>query len=159
MTGNQLVSLHIAGDPIPQGSKKIGRHGRRPVILDDNDAKLKPWRARVTLGARQAMLGRPPVDAPIELRIVFMIERPRGHYGTGRNAGTLRASAPMRPAVKPDVDKLERAILDALTGVVYVDDGRVVDTHVSKIYAPEPTGAGVLIRAHLASWAPTAFVA
>jgi Holliday junction resolvase RusA-like endonuclease len=44
---------------------------------------------------------------------------------------------------KPDIDKLLRAVLDPLTGIVMVDDSRVAYVTASKRYAidGEPTGA------------------
>jgi Holliday junction resolvase RusA-like endonuclease len=71
---------------------------------------------------------------PVHLRIAFGLPRPKGHFGTGRNAGTVKPSAPPFPAVKPDVDKLSRAVMDALRGVVYADDAQVVAKVVSKHY-------------------------
>ena len=40
--------------------------------------------------------------------------------------------------VKPDVDKVLRATLDALTGIAYEDDAQVVDAHPVKRYGPRP---------------------
>ena len=40
-----------------------------------------------------------------------------------------------RPVKKPDIDKLTRAVLDGLKGVVYHDDGQVVDLIVRKAFA------------------------
>jgi crossover junction endodeoxyribonuclease RusA len=42
------------------------------------------------------------------------------------------------PSVKPDVDKLLRAVLDSLTGVAFHDDGQVVEISGWKNYgSPE----------------------
>jgi Holliday junction resolvase RusA-like endonuclease len=49
--------------------------------------------------------------------------------------GSPRASAPRLPATRPDIDKLLRAVLDALTGLVFVDDGQVVTVNMAKEYA------------------------
>jgi Holliday junction resolvase RusA-like endonuclease len=38
----------------------------------------------------------------------------------------------------PDLDKLVRAILDSLTGVVWRDDAQVVDIVARKVYAETP---------------------
>lgn len=46
------------------------------------------------------------------------------------------------PFVRPDIDKLARAVLDALTGIVFRDDAQVVKLHCSKSYSDE---ASVLI--------------
>ena len=38
------------------------------------------------------------------------------------------------PSVAPDLDKLIRGALDALTAIAYVDDGQVVEIYAKKIY-------------------------
>jgi hypothetical protein len=49
------------------------------------------------------------------------------------------------PAVKPDLDKCIRALNDALTGILWVDDGQVVGVSAKKLYGlPERTE--VLLR-------------
>jgi Holliday junction resolvase RusA-like endonuclease len=48
--------------------------------------------------------------------------------------------------VKPDIDKLTRAILDGLTdGGLLADDARVVELHITKRYPTpgDPTGVGI----------------
>ena len=49
----------------------------------------------------------------------------------------------LRPSAKPDVDNVIKAVLDALNGVAYKDDARVVDVHARKIYSETP---GVLVE-------------
>ena len=58
----------------------------------------------------------------------------KGHYGTGRNADQVKASAPPHPTTKPDATKLVRAVEDALTGVIWRDDSQVVRQWASKVY-------------------------
>jgi Holliday junction resolvase RusA-like endonuclease len=40
----------------------------------------------------------------------------------------------VRPAHAPDIDKLLRAVMDALTGIAYADDSQVIEVMVSKVY-------------------------
>ena len=47
--------------------------------------------------------------------------------------------------VKPDVDKLARAVLDAMTGVVFRDDAQVVKLEVEKQYSAM-AGVGIAVR-------------
>lgn len=47
--------------------------------------------------------------------------------------------------VKPDIDKLARAVLDAMTGVVIRDDAQVVKLEVEKQYSVV-TGVGIAVR-------------
>ena len=49
------------------------------------------------------------------------------------------------PARKPDVDNIEKAVLDALNGIAYKDDARVCLTGCGKYYGREP-GLVITIR-------------
>lgn len=133
-----IVTIRPCGNPMPQGSIAFkGMRRGKPIMVSDNDATLKPWRRTVAMATRAA-LGAPwePLDEPVEVRVRLWVpapQRPRW----------------WRPAVKPDVDKLGRAILDGLAdGGAYINDSRVTDLHVSKRYADEqqPMGARVELR-------------
>lgn len=142
------VGFWAAGVPIPQGSKRIGRAGRkgRPLLIDANDDVLKPWRDVVARAAREAMAGAAALNVPVDVSLVFYMPRPGGHYRA--DGVTLRPSAPAWPAVKPDVDKLERAVFDGMTaGGLWVDDSRAVVVRKVKKYADLPHQAGVAVMA------------
>jgi Holliday junction resolvase RusA-like endonuclease len=129
------VAFTVHGIPQPAGSKRAfqNRHTGRIVVTDDAK-RSRPWKTDVTEAAAVAMLGAPLLDGPLLLELRFWMPRPKGHYGTGRNAGQVRASAPRFPAVKPDVLKLARAVEDALTGIVYRDDAQIVTETLEKAY-------------------------
>lgn len=136
------VQFFIAGTPAPQGSK---RHVGRGIMVESSQ-KVRPWREAVKWAVVQA--GNPTLDGPVDLTLRFLLRRPDGHYGTGRNAGTLKASAPARPAVRPDLDKLARSTLDGLTDAgVIADDARIVTLHLEKRYTDELAGCEVLMAA------------
>jgi hypothetical protein len=91
---------------------------------------------------------------PVIVGIRFRLARPKGHYGTGRNAGQLRRSAPVAPDTKPDIDKLVRSTLDGMGEAgVWRDDAQVVGLCVVKDYATDehPPGATVSVDAYGAS--------
>ena len=52
--------------------------------------------------------------------------RPKSHYGTGKNSGTLKPSAPAYHIITPDHDNLVKFYGDAMTGIVYHDDKQIV---------------------------------
>lgn len=124
------AELFIEGTPTPQGSKRLGRGGRH--IIDDNAAALRVWRSIVALRVRRF----PTMpDGPLFVSAVFVLRRPVAHYGTGRNAGVVKASAPRFVSTRPDVDKLCRALLDGLTdGGLLPDDARVAGLSAEKRY-------------------------
>ena len=143
-----LVDITVYGSPAPQGSKKafMPRGARFPTMVESAGDKLKDWRATITLAAGTAMGERPAVDGPVCVKVIFFFLRPKAHFGTGRNNGQLKASAPDRHTKMPDVDKLARSGLDSLTGVVFRDDSQVVELTAGKAYA-EKAGAHIHVSA------------
>lgn len=113
MTELEPLTFFIAGTPIPQGSKTAIRHGRRARLIEANK-RLKPWRntLQTALAAQAAGLR---VPGPFTIYLDFRFDPPqRPRYRNTQGAGIH--------AVKPDVDKLTRAILDSLTAADIIDD-------------------------------------
>jgi Holliday junction resolvase RusA-like endonuclease len=134
----------VSGRPRPKGSWKPVRVGVKTRLLPDN-ARSKPWEVLVHFAAAQAFRGDPwGKDVAVGLHVRFVFRRPKKHFRTGRFSNVLRDDAPRFPIGKPDADKLLRTVMDALTGVVYVDDCQVVDPHCPKVYGEHE---GALIRA------------
>ena len=136
-----LLAFRVDGTPVSQGSKDFkGMRGGKPVLVESSDAKLRPWRARIAYAGRRAMQRSAPINMPVAVQARFWLPRPASHYG----ARGLLPSAPTLPAVKPDSDKLGRALLDGLQqGLVLAEDSRVVDLEVRKRYADQDNPPGV----------------
>lgn len=144
------LEFFVPGLPITQGSKRafVNKYTGRAQLMEDA-ARLKPWRACVSMAASQALNSRPHITGPVRVRLQFLFPRPKSHYGTGRNHATLKATAQPLPTGKPDLDKLQRAVFDALTHVVWVDDSLVTEVFAIKRYNPEP---GVLVAIEEVAW-------
>jgi crossover junction endodeoxyribonuclease RusA len=112
--------------PAPQGSKRHVGGGR----MVESSAKVKPWREAVRLEALAT--GLAISDQPIYLHLLFRFRRPKGHWSA---KGELKPSAPKTIITRPDIDKLARSTLDALTGVLFADDSQVAFLVASKEYA------------------------
>ena len=134
----ELIRTFVVGTPAPQGSKRHVGGGR----LIESSAKVKPWREAVA--AELAGHAGAFPDVPVHLDATFVLRRPKGHWGTGRNAGQLRATAPMLPGTKPDLDKLLRALCDAIAmaGVVRGDQ-QITTITAAKRYARANEATGV----------------
>lgn len=140
----------VPGVPVPQGSHVgNGRGGVRAV----NAAALDAWRKAIAivavgrLGLTDASDPLAPDGTPVDLTCVFRLPRPKSHYGTGRNAGVLKASAPAFPTAQGtrDADKLARAVGDALTMAgMWADDAQVCDLRAAKRWVAD-RGPGVEI--------------
>lgn len=140
------LTINVVGTPVPQGSKVANRFGHG--VRDANATKLKPWRAEVAACVTEVVAdtGWATLDDPCEVVITFFHPRTKSHYGTGRNAGRLKPSAPAWKSTAPDIDKLTRAILDALTTSQAIrDDARVARLVVEDRWADAATGARITI--------------
>lgn len=125
----------VYGVPVGQGSKTQGRTKAGRVFLREDNPKVKPWRDRIAGAAADAMADRPLMLGAMVVHIAFGFPRPKSHY---RKDGSLRPGAARFKTSKPDVDKLERALFDALTGVVWHDDAQVVQVKAVKVYGDPP---------------------
>ena len=152
-----MIRLHVLGTPVPKGSMRgraipmkgqfdrLGRQKFRALVTHDNK-KTKPWAQQISECAAVAMVGREAFrNKPLWVSLRFVFPRPTSHFGKKG----VRPSAPAHPMTKPDGDKLLRAALDALEGIVFDNDSRIVSYHVSKRYpgcALELPGLYVVIR-------------
>jgi len=130
------VRFTVPGEAVPQGALKAGiRKDGRVFLRNKSGQVLDTWRGSITAAAARAMSDRPPLRSPVAVTLTFYRTRPRGHYG---RRGLLPSARAM-PSTRPDVDKLTRAALDALTGICFLDDAQVADLHASKRYADQGT--------------------
>lgn len=133
-----LLDVFVPGRPAPQGSIRaiVHKHTGRAVAIKDNDTTQRTWRQDVRDAVTAAWGDQPPIDGPVLIRIEFVMPRP----GTAPKRSTP-------PAIKkPDGDKLERAVWDSLTHVVWTDDSRIVDWTGSKRIAEIGETPGARIR-------------
>lgn len=128
------MQFFVEGIPRPQGSKRgFVRKGR--VVLVEVSKHLAPWRERVAAAAA-AHTQDGELIGPVVVELEFVMPRPK--------AMSARMPTPWH-VKRPDVDKLTRAVLDALTGSCFVDDSQVVAINARKRTAEplEPVGVYV----------------
>lgn len=119
------LAFEVYGQPAPQGSK---RHIGSGVMIESSKA-VKPWRESVKTAAVVAMGGAGRgISGPVEAVMIFTVRKPK--------------SAPKRrvtyPSKKPDLDKLVRAVSDALTDAgAWEDDARLIRLEALKVYPGE----------------------
>ena len=109
-------SFFVKGRPVPQGSMKFIRPG---VMIHSRSQELALWRADIARNAE--LFGFKPIASAVKVELDFVMNRPK-------------SAKRVFPSVKPDLDKLIRAVLDGLTGVAYEDDSQVILIQSSKTY-------------------------
>lgn len=143
------LSFFAPGVPAPKGSLDAKRipNSNKVYMVAGNQTNQDRWASAIAKEAREAwgkwldegarflLNGGDKWPEPVEVIVQFVIpERPRVHAATDRGAG--------------DLDKLQRCVWDALTGIVYVDDSQVTVSGASKRMAEpgEMGGATIHIR-------------
>lgn len=136
---SECIEFTVLGTPQPQGSIKAFMVGGKARLTSDN-AKMKPYRqqvGQVALAERaerdcfEVWAGR---HVAVAVQYDFYFAKPK----SARKART-------RPAVRPDIDKLVRSTSDALTGILWPEDGAVVSVTANKWY-------GLPERAEIKVW-------
>lgn len=126
------LTFQVHGEPIPQGSMRafVPKGWSRAIITADNK-KTKPWKQEVSGAAISAMdeakfecSGK---NVPFRLAVVFRFQKPKS-----------TKKSVLEKTTKPDIDKLIRSVLDALTGIIWVDDSQVVEIHARKEFGVQP---------------------
>ena len=79
-----------------------------------------------------------PIVGVVKLRVWFCMPRPKSHYRTGKFAGILKDSAPIRHTKKPDIDNLLKLVMDSLNKVFWKDDSQVCNVIAQKLYDEKP---------------------
>ena len=126
------MNIVIKGKPIAKKRPRFARVGKFSKTYNDQETEESRW-----LWEAQQQIDEPPLQGAVELFINFHFKRPKGHFGTGRNAGKLKPSAPAEHIIKPDTDNLIKFALDCLNLVAFEDDSQIVIIHAAKLYAGE----------------------
>lgn len=152
------ICFFVPGSPAPGGSKT--GYPRQVQYFDKKTKKMKnriivnmvpaskytkPW-MKIVRDIAKSEYRAEPLSGPIHLTMRFRILRPKYHYGTGRNARIIKSDSPIFPTCPPDLTKYVRSTEDALTGVLWIDDGQVVKGEYTKEYCSEKPGVVILIR-------------
>lgn len=146
----QEFSFFVHGIPCPQGSKnafarmKPNKNGRMtPVaVMVEQSRGLPVWRNAVKTEA----LKNKPKDWVLSglffVTAIYYFPRPALHR---KSNGELKNDAPIIKITKPDRDKLDRGIGDALTGAAYADDANLAIGFSVKIYCDGQKTPGAFI--------------
>jgi Holliday junction resolvase RusA-like endonuclease len=127
------VEFTVFGSPHPKGSKTAfpirRKDGRVGVAVREGrpGSSFEEWRRRVESVVQDLASRGAFFVGPVTVRVEYYFEKPK--------------SAPRSrewPEVKPDVEKLDRAIFDCLEGALIRNDAQIVEHYCRKRYAEQP---------------------
>jgi Holliday junction resolvase RusA-like endonuclease len=130
----QQWRFFVPGLPIAQPRTRSTANGRH---YTPNNGVVK-WKRSIQFAARQQFSGL-RMEGPFRVDLEFVFPRPKSITWKTR---------PM-PSIwhikKPDRDNLDKAVLDALTGIFWHDDCQVCSGSIEKRIAGGGDGSGVEI--------------
>jgi len=112
------VSFTVIGDPVPKARPRTVRKGGRTWSYTPK--KVTKWEDAVREEAGKFF--DKPFNGPVALILTFFLKRPKSRRKENYVVTT------------PDLDNLEKAFLDGLNEVAYMDDKQVVVKNAVKRY-------------------------
>lgn len=133
------IHFQVEGDPKGKGRPRFSRVGSFTKVYTDK--QTLSYEAMIATFAKQAMGGTEPLKTPVSVFLYVRLPIPQS-YPKKRKEACLNGSE--MPCKKPDIDNIAKTYLDAMNGIIFVDDTQVVDLHVKKLYAAE-AGVDVMV--------------
>ena len=132
------IEIHIPGTPVAQGRPRFARQGRYVRAYDP--PKSRNWKATAQEHMAMAMGGAPPLQGPLSCEVAATFTCPKGDR-------RKREPRPRRlHAKRPDIENVVKAVLDAATGVLWLDDAQVARLLVLKAIGAQDEAPGVWLK-------------
>ena len=123
----EAVHFIIPGKPIGKGRPRFTKSGHcwtpSKTVMYEQGIKQAYW---MKYGPKMYAS-----DKALAVEIVLYYPRPKS---MGKHKRLMAQKGMLRPTVKPDVDNVIKAILDALNGVAFEDDRQIVQVTCEKWY-------------------------
>lgn len=143
------LTLFVGGiEAVPKGNMRafVPKGWNRAVITDGKGKEVKAYEGQVRNAVRVEMDRRglaSTLHQPFEVHVCFFRARSANDFD---RHGQLTKKARATPWTKPDIDKLQRSVLDALTSLIFADDSCVVRVVAEKRFADATHDIGTWIR-------------
>ena len=134
------VTFCVYGPPQGKARPRFTKTGRAYT-----PAKTADYETEIRDMAKFAMGSSKPLETPVAVFCYVTVGIPAS-LTKKRLHAVLDGSE--RPLKKPDLDNVAKAFLDAMNGIVYMDDKQVVTLHCTKVYGTIP-GVHILVKEEL----------
>lgn len=130
-----MITLELFGEPQAQVRPRFSRVNNFMRVYDPQSSIKEGCRWQIRSQFREA-----PFPFPLSVDLIFYLPIPKA---TSKKLRTQMLNGLVTPMKKPDIDNLQKFILDCLNNLVFKDDAQVVEIKARKIYSTNP---GTLIR-------------
>ena len=137
------VMFNVDCNPVGKGRPRFRRQGN--FVRTYSDKKTLDFEKLVRQAAIRAMGSSEPLETPVALFCYVRLPVPQSH---SKKRTTACLEGLERPAKKPDLDNIVKAVSDAINTIIFKDDAQVVSLHATKKYDINP-GIEILVKEEL----------
>ena len=119
-------------EPMAQSRPRFARRGRGVVAYEKKEMKV--WRAECSRLIEEAFEVKKLIEGPLKIDATFYIQPPKYISSKKKLKEKLEAEE-IFCSKKPDIDNFLKALLDSMTGIIFKDDGQVVECRARKLYS------------------------
>lgn len=123
-----MIELRLDVTPVPKGRPRARRNGHIYT-----PATTRAYESEVARLAKVQMIGKPPIAEPISVVVAAWLPMPKSFTKAERQAAMAGKIAPAG-----DVDNYAKSALDALNGIVWLDDRQITQLTATKRYSSAP---------------------
>ena len=125
-----MICFELFGNPVAQQRPRFARKGAF-VSCYDAQAKLKDgYRWQIKSQFREK-----PLTTPLALDLIFFMPIPKSSSGIKKRQ---MGNGIIAHTKKPDIDNLQKFVLDCLNKLAFEDDSQIVEIRAKKIYSNKP---------------------
>lgn len=128
-----IINITIPGNPKTQQRHRTFKRGIFTGTYDPSEKDKKNFLI-ICMNERPEK----PIDSPINMELKFYFQRPKNHFGSGKKSSILKDNSPLLYTSSPDIDNLQKFVMDALNSVFYRDDSLICILSSAKLYDEVP---------------------
>jgi len=134
-----MLILEIAGNPLALKRPRFYRKGEHMGVYDSQKVEKEQiiWQLR-------AQFRNEPFAFPMMIDLTFFMPIPKS---TSKAKKRQMVCGSIHHIKKPDIDNLQKFILDCMNNIVYKDDAQIVELNSKKLYAENP-GTLIVIKSY-----------
>jgi Holliday junction resolvase RusA-like endonuclease len=138
-----VTMFTVYGEPVGKGRPRFAKRGN--FVSTYTPQKTKTYEDEIRLMAKAAMGSSEPLETPVTVAIYIRVGIPVSYT---KQMKKYALEGILKPTKKPDIDNIAKCFLDAMNGIVYLDDKQVVNLHITKVFAETPA-VEIMVREDL----------
>ena len=128
-----MLHFEVEITPVAKGRPRYSKRGN--FVQTYTPKKTVDYEDVIRENAKIAMGTSEPLEAPLSVLLMFGMPIPAS---TPKKALEGYLNGSVKHTKKPDLDNLAKAVLDAMNGVVYLDDNQICRLTIEKKYSKLP---------------------